>query len=102
MKTRREPLSAPVGASSAATVAASSDAQNIPTLADTDRVRGIAEHFREIITLLGLDLEDPNLTETPERVAKMYLELFQGLSEGAEPKVTFVPNDEGYTAMVME
>jgi GTP cyclohydrolase I len=32
----------------------------------------------------------------------MYLEMFHGLSEGAEPRVTFFPNDEHYTAMVME
>lgn len=74
----------------------------VPTLADTGRIRDIASHFRKIIELLGLDLEDPNLVETPERVAKMYLELFAGLSEGAEPRVTFFPNDEGYTSMVME
>ena len=74
----------------------------VPTLADTDRIRDIAAHFQKIIELLGLDISDPNLTETPERVAKMYLELFAGLSEGAEPKVTFFPNDERYTAMVME
>jgi GTP cyclohydrolase I len=67
-----------------------------------ERIAEIAEHFRTIIRLLGLDLSDPNLVETPERVAKMYFELFQGLSEGAEPKVTFFPNDERYTAMVME
>jgi GTP cyclohydrolase I len=73
-----------------------------PTLADTARIRDIASHFRKIIELLGLDLTDPNLVETPERVAKMYLELFEGLSEGAEPRVTFFPNDERYTSMVME
>ena len=32
----------------------------------------------------------------------MYLELFAGLSEGAEPRVTFFPNEERYTSMVME
>ena len=74
----------------------------VPTLADTDRIRDIASHFRTIIELLGLDLADPNLVETPERVAKMYLELFAGLSEGAEPRVTFFPNEERYTSMVME
>ena len=74
----------------------------VPTLADTDRIRDIASHFRTIIELLGLDMADPNLVETPERVAKMYLELFAGLSEGAEPRVTFFPNEEGYTSMVME
>ncbi len=74
----------------------------VPTLADTDRIRDIASHFRTIIELLGLDMADPNLVETPERVAKMYLELFAGLSEGAEPRVTFFPNEERYTSMVME
>src|SRR5215831_20189351 len=66
------------------------------------RVREIAAHFQRIIQLLGLDTSDPNLTETPERVAKMYLEMFSGLAEGAEPRVTFFPNDERYQAMVME
>ena len=74
----------------------------VPTLADTDRIRDIASHFRTIIELLGLDLADPNLVETPERVPKLYLELVAGLSEGAEPRVTFFPNEEGYTSMVME
>ena len=74
----------------------------VPTLADKDRIRDIASHFRTIIELLGLDMADPNLVETPERVAKMYLELFAGLSEGAEPRVTFFPNEERYTSMVME
>jgi GTP cyclohydrolase I len=69
---------------------------------DGGRVREIATHFQKILELLGLNLSDPNLIETPERVAKMYLEMFSGLAEGAEPKVTFFPNDEHYQAMVME
>ena len=73
-----------------------------PELAPEKRLRAISDHVRAIIGHLGLDAADPNLAETPERVAKMYLEMFQGLSEGAEPKVTFFPNDERYTAMVME
>jgi GTP cyclohydrolase I len=78
------------------------DALPAPPRSDAERVRAIAGHFREIIAILGLDQEDPNLVETPERVAKMYLELFEGLAEGAEPKVTFFPNDERYSAMVIE
>ena len=78
------------------------DAPPAPPRSDAERVRAIAGHFREIIAILGLDQEDPNLVETPERVAKMYLELFEGLAEGAEPKVTFFPNDERYSAMVIE
>ena len=57
--------------------------------------------MRGILTALDLDLADPNLAETDVRVAKMYLEMFDGLSESA-PKVTTFPNEEGYSHMVME
>jgi GTP cyclohydrolase IA len=67
-----------------------------------DRVDRIAVHVRGMLTELGLDLSDVNLRETDRRVAKMYLEMFGGLAEGAEPKVTTFPNDEHYSAMVME
>jgi len=75
----------------------------LPPAVDEDRrVREIASHVGRIIEILGLDRRDPNLVGTPERVAKMYLELFGGLAEGAQPTVTFFPNDEHYTSMVME
>jgi GTP cyclohydrolase I len=70
--------------------------------ADPKKIREISEHVGSILDILGLDRNDPNLKDTPERVAKMYLELFRGLDEGAEPKVTLFPNDERYTAMVIE
>lgn len=73
-----------------------------PALTEEEKVRAISEHVRQMIEILGLDFTDPNLVETPERVAKLYVEMFRGLTEGAEPKVTFFPNDERYTAMVME
>ncbi|MEO8191058.1 MAG: GTP cyclohydrolase I FolE [Acidobacteriota bacterium] len=73
-----------------------------PTIPRPERIPEIAKHVESILRILGLDLNDPNLAETPERVAKMYMELFRGLEEGAEPKVTLFPNDEHYTAMVIE
>lgn len=72
------------------------------TVDETEKVRVIARHMRAIIETLGLDASDPNLKDTDERVAKMYLEMFHGLSEGAEPTVTVFPNEERYTAMVIE
>jgi len=66
------------------------------------QVRKISGHVRGILEALELDLSDPNLVETDVRVAHMYLELFHGLKEGAEPRVTTFPNDEQYSAMVME
>ena len=74
----------------------------VPSVGDGEKVAEIAARMREIIALLGLDLSDPNLVETPDRVAKMYLEMFHGLAEGAEPKITVFPNDERYAAMVIE
>ncbi len=67
-----------------------------------ERETRLARHVRGILTELGLDLEDPNLRDTDRRVARMYLEMFQGLEQGAEPKVTTFPNDESYSHMVME
>lgn len=66
---------------------------------EADRIAG---HVRGILEALGLDLEDPNLKETDQRVARMYQEMFHGLKEGSEPKITTFPNDENYQAMVME
>jgi GTP cyclohydrolase I len=66
------------------------------------RVARIAGHVRNILLELGLDVGDPNLRETDQRVAKMYLEMMSGLAEGARPRVTCFPNDEGYSSMVME
>jgi GTP cyclohydrolase I len=73
-----------------------------PPVFNEEKIRAIADHMRGIIGVLGLDARDPNLLETPERVAKMYLEMFGGLAEGAEPDITFFPNDEHYKAMVIE
>ncbi|HEX9736515.1 MAG TPA: GTP cyclohydrolase I FolE [Thermoanaerobaculia bacterium] len=55
-----------------------------------------------MLEALGLDLADPNLRETDVRVAKLYAEMFHGLREGNEPRITTFPNDEGYTGMVAE
>ena len=65
-------------------------------------LKRIAGHVRGILSELELDLSDPNLADTDMRVAKMYAEMFHGLKEGNEPKVTTFPNDEGYSGMVME
>lgn len=75
---------------------------SIPGGDDSAIVDSVAEHMAGIMTALNLDLDDPNFVETPERVAKMYLEMFHGLREGAEPKVTTFPNDGDYHHMVIE
>lgn len=63
----------------------------------------IARRHREIMEILGLDLNDDSLSETPERVAKMYVdEIFQGLREESFPKITVVENKMSYDEMLVE
>lgn len=74
----------------------------IPRGEEEGIIERIAEHMEAVMRELNLDLDDENYAQTPERIAKMYLEMFHGLREGAEPKVTTFPNDEGYHHMVIE
>lgn len=63
----------------------------------------IAKRHREIMEILGLDLSDDSLSETPERVAKMYVdEIFGGLREENFPKITVVENKMSYDEMLVE
>lgn len=74
----------------------------MPSFTD-EREAQIAHHFGEIMRLLGLDLSDPSLRDTPRRVAKMYLrELFVGLDPNHTPHVRLFPNTYGYHQMVVE
>jgi len=63
----------------------------------------IEEKFKDIMGVLGLDLTDDSLMETPKRVAKMYVnEIFWGLDYEAFPKCTTVDNKMHYNEMVVE
>jgi len=76
---------------------------NLIAIADEPEVeRRIAQHVAGILDLLGLDRDDPNLAATPQRVARLFLDMFCGLKEGAEPVINPFPNRENYQAMVME
>lgn len=67
------------------------------------KVDQIQQHMTSIMELLGLDLTDDSLVETPKRVAKMYVnELFYGLLPENFPKATTVDNKMGYSGMVRE
>jgi len=53
----------------------------------------IQAHFTEIMKVLGLDLRDDSLMDTPRRIAKMYVnEIFGGLDYRNFPKLTVVEN----------
>lgn len=57
------------------------------------KIDTIKPHFEAIMNTLGLDLQDDSLIDTPNRVAKMYVnELFWGLDYSQFPKCTTVEN----------
>ena len=47
--------------------------QNENNLSRTDKIDEISRHMKYIMKTLGLDLEDDSLMDTPNRVAKMYV-----------------------------
>jgi len=68
-----------------------------------EKIDIIAGNFTEIMRALGLDLTDDSLIDTPNRVAKMYVnEIFWGLDYEAFPKCTTVDNKMQYNEMVVE
>jgi GTP cyclohydrolase I len=68
-----------------------------------ERIAQIETHMKDIMTVLGLDLSDDSMCDTPNRVAKMYVaELFYGLDTDTFPKCTVVDNKMQYDEMVME
>ena len=72
-------------------------------LSDTDKIRNIEYHFREIMQILGLDLSDDSIKDTPHRVAKMYVkEIFSGLNPKNKPAVTLFKNKYKYGQMLIE
>ena len=70
---------------------------------DETKIREISHHFRKIMEILGLDLEDDSLKDTPDRVAKMYVqETFSGLNTRNKPDVTLFENKYSYDEMLIE
>jgi GTP cyclohydrolase I len=68
-----------------------------------EKIDHIEAHFTHIMRILGLDLTDDSLIDTPKRVAKMYVnEIFWGLDYEAFPKCTTVDNKMKYNEMVVE
>ena len=73
-----------------------------PCMLADDKQKVIAFHFAKIMDSLGLDRNDPSLQETPNRVAKMYVnEVFRGLDSRNFPKVTLFENTGGYDEMIL-
>lgn len=72
-------------------------------LTDDEKIEKIEFHFSKIMETLGLDLKDDSLSQTPKRVAKMYVkEIFSGLNPANNPATTLFQNKYGYSQMLVE
>jgi len=72
-------------------------------LKDSTMIELIARDFEHIMETMGLDLSDDSLEDTPQRVAKMYIqETFYGLRTENFPKITVVENKFNYDEMLVE
>ena len=57
-------------------------------MTNKEKKEAIASHFSSIMKILDLDLNDDSLKDTPNRVAKMYVEdLFEGLDKDKIPHI---------------
>lgn len=72
-------------------------------LDDELKIELIEKHFKEIMLILGLDLNDDSLKGTPHRVAKMYVkEMFKGLDPKRIPVAKLFENKYQYKNMLIE
>lgn len=67
------------------------------------RINRIQKHFGRIMDEMRLDLTDDSLTDSPKRVAKMFVnETCWGLDYANFPKITAVENKAGYDDLLVE
>ncbi|AQA18574.1 GTP cyclohydrolase I FolE [Halioglobus japonicus] len=71
-------------------------------LSSEEQYKRLQQSFTDIMNVLGLDLRDDSLSETPHRMASMYLnDLFAGLDYGTFPKISSIENKMGVDEMVL-
>ena len=72
-------------------------------ISDEEKIEKITTHFKEIMSIMGLDLQDDSLKDTPRRVAKMYIkEVFSGLNPANKPTAKLFENKYQYNEMLIE
>lgn len=70
---------------------------------DELKIELIEKHFKEIMHVMGLDLNDDSLKGTPKRVAKMFInEVFSGLDPKNMPEIKLFENKYKYNEMLVE
>ncbi|UDL04820.1 GTP cyclohydrolase I FolE [Marinobacter sp. CA1] len=74
---------------------------NENVLTRDQKVTRITELMAEVVATLGLDLNDDSLHDTPQRIARMYVdEVFAGLDYHQFPKISQIDNKMGVDEMI--
>ena len=68
----------------------------------TSNAEDIERAVRTLLTAIGEDPDREGLIGTPDRIARMYREIFRGYDAAQRPKITTFPNESGYTGMVFD
>ncbi|PWU13051.1 MAG: GTP cyclohydrolase I FolE [Bdellovibrio sp.] len=72
------------------------------SLTDREKIEKITSQVTEIMKTLGLDLSNDSLKETPQRIARMWVnELFCGLNHDFFPQIAVIENEMKYDQMVL-
>ena len=70
-------------------------------LSRDEKYTRIRDAMTQVATALGLDLKDDSLQETPQRIAKMYVdEIFSGLNYESFPKISLIKNKMNTEEMI--
>lgn len=71
-------------------------------LSNSEKIQRLTELFTEVLTVLGMDLSNDSLADSPARIARMYInETFKGLSPENFPKITAIDNEMAYDQMLV-
>lgn len=70
---------------------------------DETKIEIIEDRFRDIMSVLGLNLNTDSLKDTPRRVAKMFVkEVFRGLNPNNKPKISLFKKSFNSDQMIVE
>lgn len=73
----------------------------VQSMTPSEKIKVITGKIHDVMDILGLDLTDDSLIDTPARVAKMFVnEIFWGLDYNKFPKCTAVENKMRYDQAV--
>lgn len=68
----------------------------------TPNSQDIKRALRTLLLAIGEDPDRDGLRETPDRILRMWKEIFRGYSEDRKPNITTFPNESGAEEMVMD